>query len=363
MKKILLLIIAVIYSSGIFAQSGIQFPKSDTTSVNKVYPYILPIWGQELTNRNIDFQLPFGLNVNYVYNQMDLELTHFSMNFYDGENLDDIINPETLNFTETIATTSGVNIRADTWILPFFNFYGIYSRNDGSTKVSFQPQVVDDVEGKPNLKQITTLKSAIDVPAATFTSNTFGIGSTMVYGWDNYFISVDGNITWSKSDLIVETVKFFVGSARIGRRVTFNNDMKLAIYIGAMYRNFVDKEVNSGALGVPELDQGISKAIGALTQINQSQIELWESLPPSTPGRDEKLDELYAKEARLNHAQDRVDNSDAINYSIKKEIDDNWSTQIGFNLEITPNWMYRGEVGYRDNQKFFMTGLQYRFGF
>ena len=154
-------------------------------------------------------------------NQLELELTHFSMNFYDGENLDDIINPENLNFTETVATTNGVNIRADAWVLPFMNIYGLYSRSQGSTKVSFQPKVENDIPDRPNLTQITTLKNAIDVPAVFFTSNTYGFGSTLVYGWDNYFISVDGNFTWSQSELLEETVKFFVGSARIGRRVSF----------------------------------------------------------------------------------------------------------------------------------------------
>ena len=80
------------------AQSGIQFPKEDSMSVKKdTWPHVLPIWGQKVTDMNIDLQLPLGFNVNYVYNQMSLELTEFSMNFYDGENLDDIINPETLN--------------------------------------------------------------------------------------------------------------------------------------------------------------------------------------------------------------------------------------------------------------------------
>ena len=60
------------------------------------------------------------------------------MNFFDGENLDDIINPETLNFTETVATANGVNFRADAWVLPFLNLYGIYSRNEASTKVSLR---------------------------------------------------------------------------------------------------------------------------------------------------------------------------------------------------------------------------------
>ena len=37
-----------------YAQSGIQFPKHDTTSVNKYYPYVLPIWGQKVVDRNIE---------------------------------------------------------------------------------------------------------------------------------------------------------------------------------------------------------------------------------------------------------------------------------------------------------------------
>jgi len=141
----------IIYSAASFAQSEMQLPEQDSTTVKKDYPYALPIWGQKVADRNIELQLPFGFNVNYVYNQMTLELTEFSMNFFDGENLDDIINPETLNFTETVATANGVNVRADAWILPFLNFYGLYSRNQGSTKVSFQPQVTENGLG-PNRK-------------------------------------------------------------------------------------------------------------------------------------------------------------------------------------------------------------------
>ena len=309
-------------------------------------------------------QLPFGVNVNYVYNQMTLELTHFSMNFYDGEDLDDIINPETLNFTETVGTTNGVNVRADAWVLPFLNIYGLYSRNQGSTQVSFQPRVVEyDLGPNGNLMEIRTLEKPIDVEEVTFYANSYGVGATGVYGWSDYFVNADGNLSWSTSDLLEQTVPFFVGSARIGRRITFKNDMKLAVYIGAMYRDFVNTENNTGSLGVPELDEGMIKAIDGLTAINDQQIELWESMPDIKPGKDEKLAELYARGERLSYAKDRVENSNAINYSIKKEIINNWSTQIGFNFEISDHWMYRAELGYRDDQKFFMTGLQYRFGF
>ena len=86
-------------------------------------------------------------------------------------------------------------------------------------------------------------------------------------------------------------------------------------------------------------------------------------MPDAAPGKDEKLAELYARDERLNYGKDRIANSNAINYSIKKEIINNWSTQIGFNFEISEHWMYRAELGYRAGQKFFMTGLQFRFGF
>lgn len=362
--KTLILSISLAYLPVCYSQSGIQFPKHDSTSVSKDYPYVLPVWGQKVTDRNIDLQLPFGLNVNYVYNQMSLELTEFSMNFYDGENLDDIVNPETLNFTETVATANGVNIRADAWILPFLNFYGLYSRNQGSTKVAFQPRVVETGLGpNGNLMEIRTLENPIDVPPVYFTTNSFGLGSTAVYGWDDYFVSFDGNVTWSTSDLLEQTVTFFVGSGRIGRRIKFKNNMKFAVYIGAMYRDFVNKENNSGSLGVPELDEAMTNALNGFIEINNEQINLWESLPDATPGKDEKLDELYAREERLEYGLDRVESSGTINYSIKKEIINNWSTQIGFNFEISQHWMYRAELGYRADQKFFMTGLQYRFGF
>ncbi len=362
-KAIKLTLIFLSISAINYAQSEIQPTKKDTTTVQKEYPYILPVWGQKVTDRNIELQLPFGLNVNYVYNQMTLDLTHFSMNFYDGSNLDEFINPETLNFTEVLATTNGVNLRTDAWILPFLNVYGIYSRTKGSTQVTFQPQTVEyDLGPNGNYKEITTLENPIELDPVFFTSNTWGLGATAVYGWDDYFVSFDGNATWSNSDLLVQTVIFFVGSGRIGRRVSFKNGMHLAFYFGAMYRDFVSQENNTGSIGVPELDAGILMALNSFIETNQERIDFWESMPDAAPGKTEKLEELNNRQDKLYDSKAKVENSNAINYSIKKEITDNWSTQIGFNFEINKHFMYRAELGYRDGQKFFMTGLQYRFG-
>ena len=366
MKTIIRILILSFLTPAIvcFAQNDHQLSEQDTTTSNIEYPYVLPIWGQKVADRGIHMQLPFGVNVNYVYNQMTLELTEFSMNFFDGENLDDIINPESLNFTETIATANGVNFRFDGWVFPFLNIYGMYARNQGSTQVSFQPRVVEkDLGPNGNIMEIRTLENPIEVAPVYFNTNSFGTGATAIYGWGNgYFVGMDGNVSWVTSDLLEQTVIFFVGSARIGRRINFKNGMKLAVYFGAMYRDFVNKENNTGSISVPELDEAMINAIDGFTEINNAQIEFWESLPDAAPGKDEKLAELYAREDRLTNARSRVENSNTINYSIKKEIIENWSTQIGYNFEISDQWMVRGELGYRAGQKFFMSGLQFRFG-
>ena len=357
----------LVFCSAILAQSGIQYPKSDTTSVHKDYPYVLPIWGQALTDRNIDFQLPFGLNVNYIYNEMDIAITDFSM--YVGndpttpanEIISSLINHETLNFSQTTAKAQGINIRADAWILPFLNIYGIFAENDGYTGVVLQPTWRD--ESGDIILQLPVFESEV-----TFESKTYGIGTTFVYGWNDYFISADANFTSSKSELLTQRVGIVVASARIGRRVIFPNNMKLAVYFGAMYRNFLSNEGNDGTIklndALPGLEEHILGGIEERVITNNNEItRLREEKPP---GWVEDISRLTAKNTALGLMYENLDGNEVfstnINYFIKKELVSNWTTQIGFNFEISPNWMIRGEYGYSAHQKFLMTGLQYRFG-
>ncbi len=347
MNKIILTLLLSSFYIGSFAQSGIQFPKSDSTSVNKDYPYVLPIWGQKLTDKNIKFQLPFGLNANYVYNRMELEMTGFSMNLNDRPI--EAIGLEELGFQPIIAITSGINLRADVWILPFLNFYGIYNESNGSTEVSMNP--------------FNT--GLINLDPVPFRSKTLGIGSTFVYGWNNYFVSVDANYTSSSSNILEDNVKFVVASARIGRRAEFDNGMALAVYIGAMYRNFVGHEANNGNVMLdeyfPELKDGIVTGIDTRITINEDKIA-----DPNYPysAEDPSKVTLRTRNVLLNEVSSKIENSppSTVSYSIKKELINAWSTQIGLNWEISPSWMYRAEIGYSAEQTFFMTGLQYRFG-
>ncbi len=348
MKKILLLLITVFSLSTIQGQNAIQYPKSDTTKVDKVYPYVLPIWGQKLTDRNIKFQLPFGLNANYIYSKMDLEMTEFSLDI-NGKPLEGI-GLEELGFQDIIARTGGINIRADVWVLPFLNFYGLYTSINGSTQVSMVPFDTELIELDP-------------VP---FKSDTWGGGMTLVYGWNDYFVNVDANITSSSSDILEDNVGFLVASARIGRRVTFDNGMALAVYIGVMYKDFVGHEANNGNVMLDEYIPGLRPAIltgienritrneDRITWLEETQPDNWQVKKALLERRNTNLEERYVQIDEAPRSQ--------VNYSLKKEIINPWSTQVGFNWELSESWMYRTEFGYSSNQTFILTGLQYRFG-
>lgn len=343
----LILLVIVLLTNKVSAQSGIQFPKSDTTAVKQEYPYILPIWGKELTKRNIKFQLPFGINANYVYNKMELEMTEFSLDL-NGRPIDGI-NEDTMGFQPIIAKTSGLNVRADIWLFPFLNFYGIYAESNGSTQIAMTPF---------GSKLIT-------LDPVPFRSSSLGVGATFVYGWRNVFVSGDVNFTNSSSDILEDKVGFMVASARVGKRVQFKNNMAFAVYIGGMYRNFVGHEANHGnvllAEYFPELKDGILDGIDNRILRNEGLID--DPNYPYTPDEPTKI-QLRLRNEGLNEIYARVDSAppSQVNYSLKKEIIQPWSLQVGFNYEITEHWMYRGELGYSSGQTFLLTGLQYRFG-
>ncbi len=126
------------------------------------YPYVFPIWGQKAQDRGMGdrLQLPFGISAMYVNSAMQVEVTDFSMTIGDNpelnEILQNIVNTETLNFTSTVATVNGINLRGDVWVLPFLNVYGMCSQVTGGTTVSLQPTWTRDNGEIIQLNQINS---------------------------------------------------------------------------------------------------------------------------------------------------------------------------------------------------------------
>lgn len=328
------------------------------------YPHVMPIWGQKAADLGIELQLPYGFNINYVFNQMELEISRFSMTVGDDPNSDlnqalaEYVNMETLNFKKTEAISNGVNYRADVWIFPFWNAYVLYSTNIGSTSVSLQPQWYD--EDGNLVVSLPEFGSVVE-----FTANTVGFGSSFVYGFNGYFINADVNYTQSYSEILTEPAQFLVASARIGERIEFKNGMKLSPYVGGMYRGFVESDGNFGSVSFeevfPELGSQILPEIDSRIVTNNEKIA---ALDPSKPLEQAQIEVLEKKNTALYAIGNTIEEAIAtdINYEIEKDIVNNWSVQFGFNFEISKNWTFRGEYGVGTGNNFVLTGIQYRFG-
>lgn len=335
----------------------------DTTKAYD-YPYSMPIWGQKAADRGIKLQKPFGFNINYVFNQMELGIDNFGMTVGDDPNsgineiIAEYITLETLNFKKTEAITNGMNVRADVWVLPVLNLYALYSINSGSTGVTLQPRWFD--ENGNLVLALPEFTSTVE-----FNANSIGVGATAVYGIDDYFVSVDANYTQSYSEILKDPAQFVVASARVGHRMRFKSDIKMAVYVGGMWRGFVESEGNLGQITLdqafPEIGGRVFPEIDRRIEYNNALIA---ELDPNKPADKIQIEILETKNQALTDIGTGLENLIAtdINYNIKKDIINNWSVQFGFNLELSDDWTVRGEYGKGTGNSFVLTGIQYRFG-
>ena len=353
MRKYLSLFLLASASFSVFAQSN-----QDSSA----YPFVLPIWADKAIERGMgdELQLPFGLNINYVNAFIDMEITEFELSF-GNRDLTGIINSETLNFTSVTATTNGANFRADAWILPFLNVYGLFSSVKGSTGVSLQPtwyNATGDI-----ILQLPEFSSKVE-----FDAIAYGAGSTMIYGFNNYFMSTDFNFSRTETELLQDQVTYATFSTRVGRRFfpsKKRRDMFIAGYIGAMYRDFIGDDGNNGSIGLdevfPEADATFNQRVDDKIQANEDEIA---TLNPIFDAG--QIVKLRAENVLLQEIQTAVNESGlftaSIDYFIRKEMIQAWTFQFGFNFQISKTWALRGEYGVSDSQRFLMTGLQYRFG-
>jgi hypothetical protein len=351
--------------------------KSDSSSnfPHGKYPYHLPIWGQKAQDIGMGdrLQLPFGISAMYVNSSMDVAVTDFSMTIGNNEALNDllaqIVNVNTLNFYNTTATVNGINVRADAWLLPFCNVYGMYTQVTGGTTVSLQPTWY--------LTNGETIQTPQINSTVEFLARSFGIGNTWAYGVKKYFASVDYNYTWSKSELLVQTLGLLTASGRVGRSFKIGKKMKLSGYVGAMYRDFTNNDPSNGSLklseALPGLEDGISNGINGRISANEETIgDLQSKIDGGGKPSDivlwkKQQDLLESRNESLADKDEEIKNSGVydteINYRIKKELLYPWTFQFGFNLEVNKHLMLRGEYGVSQHQRLLLTGINYRFGF
>ncbi|MGR5093702.1 hypothetical protein ACPV5O_11725 [Vibrio maritimus] len=203
MKPFIVLVTALTLSSTSFAQDS-----------------IFPIWGEQAAQRGYTLPKPYGLSLSYM--DISNPVTIDNINLAGG--IGDVID---IDAKQAQFEGSNVTLRGDVWLLPFMNVYGIL----GYT----QAQSTADIDS------ISIIGIPIPVEDAKFTLDmsgiTYGVGTTVVGGINNWFALLDLNYTYTDIDAIDGSIKTFVAAPRVGHRWQYDGGRELRVFVGAMYQD------------------------------------------------------------------------------------------------------------------------------
>lgn len=339
---------------------------------------MFPIWGEEARAAGYEIPEPFGLNISHMQVKQGIQVDSISFSgLQSGLNLGSlpvsgglgsVMSPQgqlglTLNpvVRETRQRSDTTTLRADMWVFPFLNLYGLVGKTSGRTdsmldmNVGIQgqptlqihnPQIAADIftpivcgsfadcstERKKNginkaLKFLLKNKPNIPLPIATdfkltdihfpleFHGDTFGLGFVLAGGYGNWFALTDVSYTQTKMDILDGKIDALVASPRLGYQFSVL-DRPLRVWAGGMYQS---------------IDQSFSGNIADL------------ALP-----------------ANLKQMLLLVDPSKSGKFHVEQHLESPWNTLLGAQYQITPNLLLLTEWGLGKRTSAFFT-LDMRF--
>lgn len=254
--------------------------------------FSLPIWKEKAEAMGYTLPKPIGFNLSYMAMEQGVEVDSIAMNGLNifGKPIPVEGSGKGKQYTDILS------LRADVWVLPFLNLYGLVGKLGGHSTA--------DVD-----LAIGSSKKSLQVPVSDFRLEldgyTYGVGGVLAGGYQNWFALIDASFTQSRLTVIDGSIDSIVVSPRIGYDfVSYGHPVRL--WVGAMYQN---------------VEQTLR---GSVSDLN---------LPSS-------ISNMLPKEAR---------------FEVKQHLTSPWNALVGLQYQITPSWYLLGELGFGDRQSIFFT--------
>ena len=296
------------------------------------YPYVLPIMGQQVTNRGVDLPLPFGVMANYVRSKQDILIDQIAIGFNDGD-LEEI--SDFVRFRDIDVLVNTYNIRADVWLLPFFNVSGVFGYVDTETTVRV---------GLP-----------IDLTAVSVGRGPYyGLGMLLAGGVGPIWGSVDYNAVWAKTDQLDKANLAQIVGIRAGHVINFHNktQQNVSFWVGAQFQ-----DISSETVGSVRLDDVIDIPEGRKDQVIEDLTTWLNGLGLRGQEIMEPIVEDFIDAINNTGGSDTV-----IRYSLTKSLANPWSMAIGAQWQINKRWQVRSEYNFLGSREQLLISLNYRFG-
>lgn len=226
----------------IFFASGNCYSQIDSINVHK---RTLPFGQNLIKGKDIPRPLPFGVSAFFTYMSRDVDINNVSIESQDipKQSITDFASFE-LNNKSSVAA-----IKFDTWLLPFVNVYGLFG--SVSTDASIAATITYDRPVLPGPPVIIPVSNT-----STINGNYYGIGTTCVAGYGDWFVLGDINYGYSKLEGLEAKMDFWMYSARSGFQSQAGKN-KMRTWIGAMYlssKRTLNLNVDNENLGLIQIE-------------------------------------------------------------------------------------------------------------
>ena len=213
----------------------------------------LPILGKAACDLGYVLPRPFGVSVGYMHQDQPFDVGGIFVNGIDVKTpglavVDEVQNEETT-----------YTLRADVWILPFWNIYGILAKTNGR---AVGPLTINLEPVFPTLCKFPGSNCQIDSQfRLDYKGNVRGYGTTIAGGYKDFFGMIDYNRTTTDLDISLTDAKATVISSRIGWNGKIGGFTGV-LWVGVMYQDIAQ------TLDLP-LDIGVDTLLVTIEQSTQ----------------------------------------------------------------------------------------------
>jgi hypothetical protein len=229
--------------------SEVSIPNTGFETVDKqgedaprVWDRKLPLFAQKVIDEGYDLPLPYGIGLTYANVNQDMFL----------DNLQAGVNGRAqepfpfVSFDNASAKSESAQLKLDAWLFPFMNVFGLLGKIDGQAPLDVQ------LDGNGMLAQLGITcgtppppqnplcaplqDQTITLPIkANFRGTSYGIGTTLAGGWNNWFVTLPISFVYADMDgKNTEGVSITV-TPRFGKVVNLGGKGNLALFAGGNY--------------------------------------------------------------------------------------------------------------------------------
>jgi len=230
--------------------SEVSIPNKGLTMVDRqgedaprTWEHKLPFLAQKVIDKGYDLPLPYGIGLTYAKVDQDQLIDNLRVGI-NGRAQEPF---EFVTFTNISSKNDTLQLKLDAWLFPFMNVFALFGKIDGSAPVDI------DLDGNgmldhlditcggipPNPNPLCPLlqDKTFTLPTINtdFSGETYGIGTVLAGGWNNWFVTVPFIFTYAdlegkNSDGIAITI-----TPRFGRMFNMGSKGNLALFGGGNY--------------------------------------------------------------------------------------------------------------------------------